>query len=215
MRRVIPAEEKQKVIELMLYDQLGQREIDRLTNVSRPTIKKIADEIGYKFQRNGIEIISSFHICFNCGAFFKRANSRIYQDRIHCCLKCVDVTRSGGEGHYLFQTSDRVEKFPIWFKNQPQYKEWEKAVYKRYKSRCALSGRFDNLLCFHVFTKYEKIDIYRAFSVENSILICEDVYKEALSLIRQHFTFEEVIEYMENQYKYDKKEKVWKNKKPL
>src|SRR5437762_1762657 len=83
MPRYVSMAEKSRCINLMLEkDPQGnqvysQNDIESITNLSRPYIRKLARLMNHQFPRNGIERKGTLCVCENCQVFFRRPQSKV------------------------------------------------------------------------------------------------------------------------------------------
>jgi hypothetical protein len=130
MPRIVSALEKLNAIRLMTQGrngvQLGQREIERETGLSRPYIRKLARDIGHQFARNGIEILGKVCMCTNCGTLFRRPQSKIDRAKQQFCDNLCKLAFMKGPNHPAWKTGKTASSFSSWVKNQADYyQKWQ------------------------------------------------------------------------------------------
>lgn len=169
-------DKKMSVMRLMLENKMGQRDIERITGVSRPTIQTIAEEIGYQFPRNGVEIRGLLCICHHCGRYFRRSKSQVTRARLNFCSpECKDWYMRG-ENHPSWKDGESVRTFNQWVVKQKEYKHWREQVLLRDGNKCVITGRTENLEAHHILPKSSEEFQHHVFDVDNGITICKEVH---------------------------------------
>jgi hypothetical protein len=149
MPRIVPESEKAYAVDLILSGE-GQREIEKKTGLSRPFIRKLAKQIGHQFPRNGKEIVGTLCMCGNCGAFFRRPNSKVIYSKNQFCDELCKHAYQKGPSHPAWKDGRASSTFSAWAKNQSAYDDFRKAVLEKYGNKCAISGRTDNIEVHHI-----------------------------------------------------------------
>jgi len=198
-KEVSPAE-KSLVISLMVNGK-GQREINRMTGISRGYIRDLAKTIGFQFKRNGFEILGKLCICENCASFFRRPPSKVYRVKSTFCSSSCKMTYMKGINHPSWGQGERSITFSQWCKNQSFYKQWREEVLDRDDHRCIISGRTDNLEAHHILPKQESFHPEEAFNVDNGITLNKEVHQEIHKMIREGWGFEDCITKLKQDYK--------------
>jgi 5-methylcytosine-specific restriction endonuclease McrA len=210
MPKVISAAEQHEIINMILTkDHTGtpifsQRAIEEITGYSRPYIRKLAKTIGYKFPKNGEEIVGQLCICSNCSVFFRKAPSRANRAKNKfCCVQCK-VDYSKGINHSSWIDGRASNTFSKWVKNQKGYKEFRQAVLERDGYKCAITGSTENLDVHHVRPKAEGENPELAMDIHNGVTISEPVHLRIHALIREGLGFEEAIDKVKEEFKEGK-----------
>lgn len=199
----IPPETINLALNLMTIDNIGQHEISRQTGLSRPYIKKLADNIGYKFPRNGFEILGRLCMCTECGELFRRPPSKVEtRQNLFCSEFCSNNWRRGAN-HKDWKGGKTVNTFSSWVKNQASYKRWREEALELAGYRCYISGRTDNLEVHHILPKSTFNEL--SLNPENGCVLNKDIHIEIHKLIRDGKGFEESIQLLK--IKYQNKEK--------
>jgi 5-methylcytosine-specific restriction endonuclease McrA len=193
MPRIVSAAERQRAINLM-YDGMGQRDIQKETGLSRPYLRKIAREIGFQFPRNGVEVIGRTCMCTNCGLLFRKPPSKVERAKLQFCDDLCRKAWMKGPNHPSWKTGKTAATFSSWIKNQSGYDKWREAVLERDGHKCQISGRDYNLHIHHILPKAESISPETALDVDNGMTLNEEVHDRIHELIRDGKDFEEAIE---------------------
>jgi hypothetical protein len=200
MPRTVDSNQKEYALSLMLRDNMGQRDIQRITGLSRPFLRKLAAEVGYQFPRNGVEVLSSAQMCANCGMFFRRPPSKLYRAKNSFCdIECKNAFQQG-VNHPSWKVGKTLSSFSTWVQNQSEYKTWREEVLATYNYKCAISGRDYDLDVHHIFPK--SLSYERAFDPSNGIVLNKEIHREIHDIIRKGAGFEEAIKFLENKYKH-------------
>jgi hypothetical protein len=177
----------------------SQRDIQKITSVSRPTIRKIAASIGYQFPRTGIEITSPELKCDNCGTMFRRSPSRLDgYDKHFCSQVCRDEYHCG-ENHHSWK-GDKAMSFSKWVSNQKQYKDWKEKVLQRDGYRCVISGIVADLEAHHVYQKAEDFSPEKAFEVDNGKTVTKKIHTRLHQLATEGITTTEHMEQVKGEW---------------
>jgi hypothetical protein len=172
---MIQPHEKLEIIRLMLDEKLGQREINHRTGISRPTIRKIAKELGYQFPRNGVEVKGVLLVCVQCGKEYHRAPSRTVHTK-YCSDACKNE-RQKGMYHPQWKGGKSVNTFSKWVSKQSAYKKWRAAVLERDGNKCVLTGATEKLEAHHLKPKLWESNPELVFDVSNGVTLHKDVHK--------------------------------------
>lgn len=199
MPRLIAAAQRQLAIDMMMHGE-PQREICRITGLSRPYLRKLAKTVGYQFPRNGIEVVGNLCMCTNCGSFYRRPQSKMNRAKHSFCCEICRIAWQKGSNHPAWKTGDSSRTFSDWVRNQSGYTKWRDTVLERDGHRCVVSGRTDKLHAHHILPKAEGMNPERAFDVSNGITLCEDVHIEIHELIRSGVDFDEALLTLKNKY---------------
>ncbi len=205
MPRNVPAAEIHAAITLMTTPDengnlIGQREIERITGLSRPYLRKLAKQIGHQFPRNGVEVVGKLCMCVNCGAFFRRPLSKVERAKNNFCDDYCKLVFMKGANHPSWKQGKASSSFSKWVKNQAGYETWRQAVLERDGHACVISGRTDDLHVHHVMPKAEGISPEKAFDVSNGMTLNREVHEEVHSLIREGNDFEDAIVKLKEKY---------------
>jgi 5-methylcytosine-specific restriction endonuclease McrA len=193
MPRIVSAAEKQRAISLM-FDGMGQRDIERETGLSRPFLRKIAREVGYQFPRNGVEVIGRTCMCTNCGLLFRKPPSKVERAKLQFCDDLCRRAWMKGPNHPSWKTGKTAATFSSWIKNQSGYDQWRDKVLERDGNKCQISGRTDSLQVHHILPKAENISPETALDVDNGMTLNKEVHDRIHELIRSGKDYEEAIE---------------------
>lgn len=199
MPAIVDPAQKEYALSLMLEHNYAQRELERITGLSRPFLRKIAREVGYQFPRNGIEVVGSHIMCCNCGSIFRRALSKITRAQKQFCDKYCKDAYQKGPNHPSWSHGKTANTFSSWIKNQAGYETWRQAVLSRYNNRCAVSGLVDNLDVHHILEKAQHND--RALDPNNGIVLNKQVHIEIHKLIREGYSFDEAMGILRKKFK--------------
>src|SRR3954471_11630648 len=123
MPRKVSDQEVSYAINLMTDHNLGQRDIERETGLSRPFLRKVAKSIGYQFPRNGVEVLGKICMCTNCGNFMRKPPSKITRAKQHFCDRLCKQAFYIGPNHPMWNQGKTANSFSSWVKNQSQYAE--------------------------------------------------------------------------------------------
>lgn len=200
MGKTVSPELRLHVIKLMFEHNLGQREIQRETGLSRPYLRSLAEEIGYQFPRNGIEVLGRLCMCLNCDMIFRRHPSKVYRARRQFCSEECKKAYMTGPEHPMWKNGSTMKSFSEWVKNQSEYKKWREEVLERDMHKCSISGRTDDLQVHHIFPKAEGINPEKAFDVNNGITLNKEVHNEIHQLIHRGSDYEEAVETLRKKY---------------
>jgi len=186
--RQIPQETRAYIIQLM-KDGMSQYEIMEITKITRPTIRKIAQSVGFSPKINGKDILGQLCMCTNCGAFFRRALSRIVGSKsVFCDQYCKDAFMRG-PSHPGWKHGKSATTFSEWLYSQSCYQEWRLKVLEKYNNRCAISNRDFDLDVHHLIGKAE--ENARALDVDNGIVLNKEIHQMLHAKMRQNKSFEE------------------------
>jgi hypothetical protein len=201
MPRKVPAEQKAYALHLMSLGEMGQREMEKETGLSRPYIRKLAREIGYQFPRNGIENLGQLCMCSNCGIFFRRPPSKIKRTIKQFCDDVCKFAWMKGPQHPAWKTGKTANTFSSWVKNQSEYKDWCQKVLEKYNNKCVVSGRDYDLECHHLEPKAEGMSPEKVFNVDNGIVLNKEVHTRLHQLASEGYTFEAALEKVKEEFK--------------
>ncbi len=179
---------------------MGQREIERVTGLSRPYLRKLAKQVGHQFPRNGVEVVGKLCMCANCGAFFRRPPSKVDRAKNNFCDDTCKQIFMKGPNHPSWKHGKTAESFSKWIKNQAAYDVFRNAVLERDGHRCVISGRADDLDVHHIIPKAEKFSPEKALDVSNGITLNKEVHRQIHDLIRDGVDFEEAIKVLKDKY---------------
>lgn len=204
MPRNVSEAERTEVVNLMLTKDekgeyvFGQREIEKLTGLSRPYIRKLAKNIGFQFPRNGIEVKGNLCICMNCGVFFRRPLSKIIRaEKVFCDEVCKEAYMKG-PSHPSWRHGKSALTFSKWVQNQGEYKKWREAVLARAGYQCEITGDKNLLEVHHIMPKAGHQD--RAFDLDNGIVLSERCHKRIHELIRDGYGYEDAVIKLKEEY---------------
>jgi hypothetical protein len=200
MPKDISPGEKALIINMMVNGK-GQREINRLTGISRGFIRDLAKKINFQFKRNGFEILGQLCMCANCGGLFRRPPSKVRRAKTTFCSPVCKMSYMKGINHPGWGSGEKSLTFSMWCKNQSFYKDWREQVLERDEHKCIISGREDNLEAHHVLPKAEDYHPEEAFNVDNGITLNKEVHQKIHDMIRDGWGFEECIEKLKQDYK--------------
>lgn len=199
MPRNVSSEEKINAFRL-IEEGVGQREIQRITKLSRTYIRRLAKLINFQFARNGIEVLSSMAMCTNCGSFFRRPYSKIKNTKHQFCDPICKKAFMHGPNHPSWKTGKTAASFSTWIKNQSEYKKWREAVLERDGGQCVVSGQTDDLDVHHILPKAENFNPEKAFDVENGITLSKEAHRRIHELIREGTDFNEALAVLKKEY---------------
>ena len=191
-----------EAITLML-DGVAQREIARQTGISRPTLRKIAKEIGHQFPRNGIEVVPSVCMCSNCGIIFRRSPSKIERAKKSYCSELCKTAYQAGANHPNWKGGVTMKSFSTWVTNQSQYKDWREEVLKRDDYKCQISGDTEKLEVHHILHKAEDRNPESVFDVDNGVVLSKRVHTEIHQLTDKGMTYTEAVAKLKDKYGTD------------
>lgn len=204
MPRNVSEAERAEVVNLMLTKDdngdyiFGQREIEKMTGLSRPYIRKLAKSINFQFPRNGIEIKGRLCICVNCGTFFRRPQSKVIRAEKNFCDEVCKEAYMKGPSHPSWRHGQSASTFSKWVQNQSEYKSWREAVLARSGYQCEITGEKDLLEVHHIMPKAGHHD--RAFDIDNGIVLSEKCHKRIHELIRDGKGYEEAVDILRAEY---------------
>lgn len=199
MPRKVSPQELHRAVQLIISNEHSQREICKITGLSRPYIRKLCNRIGIQFPRNGIEILGELCMCLNCSGLFRRPPSKVKRAEKVFCSEICKYAYSKGANHPSWGEG-KAKTFSQWIMSQSQYKHWREAVLERDGHTCQISGRTDNLEAHHVNPKVETESPDKVFDVNNGITLNKEIHTEIHKLIREGKGFNEAIEYLKNKY---------------
>lgn len=211
MARTVAVSDKLNLINLMTQmnddgtPRYGQRELEKVTGLSRPYIRKIAREMSYQFPRNGIERRGTMFMCVNCGDINRRPKSKVDRANNNFCDDVCRVAYQTGPSHPSWKTGKSANTFSSWVKNQAQYHQWREEVLSIAGFKCEISGRTEDLDVHHICEK--AIDNSKAFDVDNGMVLNREIHNEIHALTRDGKTFEESIEILRQKYKFSAESK--------
>jgi len=204
-RKISP--EERSYVSLMITEKdvtgefiYGQREIEKITNLSRPFIRKLAENAGRQFDRNGIEIKGQICVCANCGNFFRRPRSKIDRAKQNFCDEVCKAAFMRGPEHPSWRTGKSANSFSKWIQGQAEYKKFKEICLERAEHKCEITGTTDNLNVHHINPKAENISPEKACDPDNGIVISEEVHRRIHSLIREGNGYEESIEIVRKEH---------------
>lgn len=198
-RKVLP-EEKDSAIQLM-FQEVPQREIEKITGLSRPYIRKLALEVGFSFPQNGIDVLSPVAVCCGCGAFFRRPQSKLDRSKRQFCDSICKSNYMKGQIAAGWIDGRSVKSFSSFITSQSGYKEWKQAALDKSGYRCEISGLENDLEVHHIYPKAEKNSPEMALDPKNAIVLNTKVHDEIHSLISQGKGYEESVEILKEKYK--------------
>lgn len=207
MASKVSAQERATVISMMLQKDengepiYGQRELEKITNLSRPFIRKLANQVGHQFPRNGIEVKGTVCMCVNCGNLFRRPKSKIIRAKNNFCDEVCKEAFMKGVNHPSWKTGKSASTFSNWVKNQSEYKKWRDDALVRAEYKCEITGRIENLEVHHIMPKQEKLHPERVFDPENALVLCKEAHDRIHTIIREGKGFEEAVELLREEYK--------------
>ena len=192
MPRTVSIAEKDEAVNL-IKNGVSQREIARITGLSRPFIQKIAKRLGHQFQRNGFEIKGQVCMCSSCGVLIRRPPSKVKRSKhIFCSTACKGIFMTG-EKNPSWKGGTQSSTFTKWVKNQKDYKEWRNAVLERDEHTCQITGKKNIPLdVHHIHPKADYQDL--ALDVDNGVTISQEAHRLIHSLIKKGCDFKEAID---------------------
>ena len=200
MPRIVESPAKTHAINLLL-DGISQRQIARITGLSRPFIRILAKSIGKKFQRNGIDIQGELCMCSNCGSFFRRPHSKVVRSKNQFCDAICKNAFVQGPNHPNWKNGVSASSFSSWVKNQSGYDTWRRDVLERDGYRCCISGKENDLDVHHIMPKAEEFNPEKAFDVSNGMVLNREIHQRIHELIREGFGFDGAIDKLKAEYK--------------
>lgn len=204
MPRNVSEAERAEVVNLMLTKDdngeyiFGQREIEKMTGLSRPYIRKLAKNIGYQFARNGIEVRGQICVCCNCGSFFRRPKSKVIRAEKNFCDEVCKEAYMKGPSHPSWRHGNSASTFSKWVQNQSEYKEWRQKVLARAGHKCEITGVTTDLDIHHLCPKASHYD--KAFDVDNGIVLSKECHRRIHELIRDGKGYEEAVDILRAEY---------------
>ena len=175
MPRIVSSGEKSVAVQMML-DGVSQREIHRITGLSRPFIRKLSKQVNFQFARNGVEVVGDICICANCQVWFRRSKSKIERANKQFCGDICRKAHATGPNHPSWKHGDSAKTFSTWIVNQSEYKNWREAVLQKDNYSCVISGRSNELEAHHVLPKAEFMSPDKAFDINNGITLNKEVH---------------------------------------
>lgn len=182
-----------------LYSQYN---IENETGLSRPYIRKLAREIGFQPERNGVERRGEKCLCVNCGAFFYKPPSRVKRAKNQFCDEQCRLDWTKGVNHPSFKEGKYMNSFSKWIQNSSDYKLWKEQALKRAGYKCEITGRTDNLDVHHIKNKADHHEL--ALDPKNALVVCEEVHRRIHELIREGKGFEEAVKLVKEEYSVEK-----------
>lgn len=208
MPRKVASGEIEEAISLMtVVDEngdfkYGQREVERMTNLSRPFIRKIAQKINRQFDRNGIEIKGVLCMCYNCGTLFRKAPSKIKRAKNQFCDEYCKLSYMKGPNHPGWKTGKSANTFSSWVKNQAGYQQFREEALNRAGYKCEVSGDTEELDVHHISPK--ALDQESAFDPNNAIVLSKKAHRRIHEIIREGKGFEEAVAKLKEEYNLTK-----------
>jgi 5-methylcytosine-specific restriction endonuclease McrA len=183
MANYLETNRKLEIIKMLVEEDAGEREICRVTGVSRPTIKKIAASIGHNFARNGYEVQGTLSCCRHCRNFFRRPKSKLDRAKnTYCSVTCKNLDMRG-PNHPSWKEGASIRSFSDWVVKQAPYGKWRKAVMERDGYKCTITGSVDNLEAHHILPKGLDMSPENVFNVNNGITVDKRVHLRVHQLI--------------------------------
>lgn len=204
MPKVVSEAEQNEVINLMTEKDekgnfiYGQREIERITGLSRPFIRKLAKKIGHQFPRNGLEVKGQLCVCTNCGSFFRRPKSKVIRAEKNFCDEICKEVYMKGPNHPMWQQGQTASTFSKWVQNQSEYKEWREKVLARAGYQCEITGSTEGLDVHHILPKATNYD--KAFDLDNGIVLSKECHKKVHEFIRAGYDYDEAVQKLREEY---------------
>ncbi|MFA5758807.1 MAG: HNH endonuclease signature motif containing protein [Clostridia bacterium] len=189
-----------------MHEDTPQREIERLTGLSRPYLRRLAKQIGHQFPRNGVEICGRLCLCVNCGCLFRRPKSKVTRALNTFCSKACKNAWMRGANHPNWDGGKTSNTFSSWVYNQAPYKAFRKAVLERDNYQCVFTGRKDNLDVHHILPKAEDTNPEKVFDINNGITICKEVHQRIHALIREGHEFEEALSLVRQEFQQEQED---------
>jgi hypothetical protein len=206
MASKVSAQERATVISMMLQKDdkgepiYGQRDLEKITKLSRPFIRKLANQVGHQFPRNGIEIKGTVCMCVNCGNLFRRPKSKIIRAKNNFCDDVCREAFMKGENHPSWKTGKSANTFSSWVKNQSEYKQWRLDALARAEYKCEVTGRTELLDVHHICPKQEKLHPERVFDPDNALVLCKEAHIRIHEIIKSGKDFQEAVEILKEEY---------------
>ena len=204
MPKVLSEAEQNEVINLMTEQDdggnfiYGQREIERMTGLSRPFIRKLAKKIGHQFPRNGVEVKGQLCVCTNCGSFFRRPRSKVIRAEKNFCDETCKEAYMKGPSHPQWKHGNSASTFSKWVQNQSEYKDWREKVLARAGYQCEITGSKEQLDVHHILPKANHYD--KAFDLDNGIVLSKPCHDRVHELIREGKDYHEAIEILKSEF---------------
>lgn len=172
----------------------------RLTNISRPYIRKLARSVGFQFPRAGIEQRGILCACVHCGILYFRSASKVDRaEQNFCSVPCKNWFQRG-VNHPSWKDGDRIRSFSSWVTQQADYKKWREAVLERCGRKCVISGRDYNLEAHHVLAKAESMNMEDVFKVDNGISLNDEVHQRLHQLVSQKVDPIKIFAMLKNEF---------------
>ncbi|MFA5670079.1 MAG: HNH endonuclease [Balneolaceae bacterium] len=191
MARIVDPQLRMAAIEMMVGGK-GQREISRVLGLSRVYLRTLADEIGYQFPRNGIEVKGELIVCLFCGSPFFRPRSKVDRASNHFCSNYCKGQAMRGSLHRSWKDGSTYDKWFDEISQKAEYKKWRKAVLARDSNKCVVCGNTEELQAHHIKHKSDEEFKHLVFEVSNGVTLCEKCHQTAHS--KAKILIEQVVE---------------------
>lgn len=207
MPRLVSSVERYNAIEMMMLEDnggnpiYGQRDIERITGLSRPFIRKLAKEMGHQFPRNGIEVVGKICVCTNCGLFFRRSPSKADRAKLQFCDPYCKESYVRGSNHPNWQGGITTNSFSTYITNQKGFKQWKETALINAGFRCQITGilgESDELDVHHIKPKAKFQEL--ALDPANALVVLKVVHQEIHQLIHRGKDFDEAVAIVKEKY---------------
>jgi len=195
MPRTVPIAKRIEAIRRM-KDGQGQRDIAKITGLSRPYLRKLAKQVGHKFPVNGVDIRGSICVCANCGMFMRRPQSKIDRAKNHFCDTTCKTMFTSGENNPNWKGGKSATTFSNWIYNQSDYKRWKQRALDRAGHQCEITGlegtSDDPLDTHHILPKKDYNEL--SLDIDNALVVKRSVHQYIHKMIHNGCNYQEAID---------------------
>ncbi len=194
MPRSVAISDKIEAIRLIKEGKTSQRDIAKITGISRPYLRNLSTSLGHQFPRNGLEQKGTLTICDNCFVFMRKPPSRMSRAKNHyCSAECRSMHKTG-VNHQNWDGGKASGTFSSWLVNQSGYKRWREEVLERDNYTCQVTGLKINegdADVHHIKPKAQFQDL--ALDVSNGLTVSKTAHRMIHKLITEGCTYEDAV----------------------